>query len=134
MIMAVLNLTTTGTVIMWDGNSTNVGASTWTATNGWYVYAGSTGKATPIVSLTNQKWYVYELLINGSTSSLSLNKATRSIVSAGTANMGGFTLGSSGGNTYLAPETVSELILMNRDFITSERDWVHKYLNRWGVY
>lgn len=123
---------------IFDGNVGNAhvllvnGSNNMGLYQGSYLYFGNPA-GVPASGTT----YVYETLANGDNSRVALNGGTRKEGSAGTLSQaGGFTLGSaSAGSSLWTNIVVSEIVLMNRDFVGSERAQTIGLLNaNWGVY
>ena len=110
-----------------DGNTLNTGTLQMSGSSGDIrIFAGA---ATSTVNATLDTYYVVSSVFNSTSSVLQLNNETPVTGNAGTNNMGGFTLGASGGNVNWSNIQIKEVIIYNVAHTAEQRAVIVNYLN-----
>jgi len=113
-----------------DGNALNSGTlQKFTATPQLRIFAGG---VVGNISLTLAEWGVVTVVFNGASSLLQLNNDAPVTGDAGLSNMGGFTLGASGGDTDHAYVEFKEVIAVDTTLDAATRTQIIAYLSSVG--
>lgn len=95
------------------------------------VYAGLSAANNDNMTVNTYAFAIVEF--NGASSSLQINNTTKTTGNAGTANMGGFTIGDYGNGGFASNIGVAEIIIYNKILSASEITLLKKYCNTYGL-